>query len=481
MSKPLKPIYLTVSVLAIFLHFLNNCPAQSVDFDIRIEGSTAFVSGTIKDNRNAAPVTNFSLADDYAGYDNLAARFSGIELTRSAMPAADAKRFSQGEYLVPGGFDGFRYEVDLKPLGPTAMAHLSTIEKTRGLLALGDLLPALGVDYRARLEFRLPDGWMIAGSERFRVDSADPRKDRFFIGSTFREVAAAGADVALDGEFLFSDKDAAGMADEILSGYTGLFAAKPAARPMIVIVRLPPLLGWSRWQAETRGSTTVIMTADQPFPTQSLQRLHEQLRHELFHLWIPNALNLSGNYDWFFEGFALYQSLRFGVAVNRIRFDDFLDTLGRAAGTDARLRPRVPLLDASSVRWRGWNSQVYARGMLVAFLCDLAILDRTRGRESLTEVFRALVARHGAGSPRTDGNAAVLALLEGRPEIREITQAYVRRADDIDLAGRLRAAGFEVSAKGNEVAIAVTAKPDRRQRELLDKLGYNNWRNFRRP
>ena len=53
---------------------------------------------------------------------------------------------------------------------------------------------------------------------------------------------------------------------------------------------------------------------------------------------IPNDVNLSGNYDWFYEGFALYQSLKLAVGLNRIRFEDFLDTLHsvrRAVGLGA--------------------------------------------------------------------------------------------------------------------------------------------------
>ena len=174
-------------------------------------------------------------------------------------------------------------------------------------------------------------------------------------------------------------------------------------------MKFPSRCSVGTWEADTRGSTITIVSSDMPFKTQSLQRLHEQLRHEIFHLWIPNGVNLSGNYDWFYEGFALYQSLKVGVAVNRIRFEDMLDTLSRAYNIDSMQSQKLSLIDASKNRWNGSNTQVYARGMLVAFLCDLALLEKSKGKLSTDDLLRDLYEAHRPTAPRQDGNAAVLA------------------------------------------------------------------------
>ena len=170
------------------------------------------------------------------------------------------------------------------------------------------------------------------------------------------------------------------MAAEIFINYQELFAAKPNQKTQIFLLRFPKDIKSGRWEAETRGANVVIISSDMPFKTHSVQRLHEQLRHEIFHLWLPNGVNLSGNYDWFYEGFALYASLRTALAMNQIRFEDFLDTLGRAHSIDTLQSRRVSLIEASKNRWNGANTQVYARGMLVAFLIDTALLQKSKGK-----------------------------------------------------------------------------------------------------
>jgi predicted metalloprotease with PDZ domain len=115
----------------------------------------------------------------------------------------------------------------------------------------------------------------------------------------------------------------------------------------------------------------------------------------MFHLWIPNGVNLTGNYDWFYEGFALYESLKLAVRMNRIGFADFLDTLSRAHTIDSAQSQRISLIQASANRFGGSNTQVYARGMLVAFLTDLAMLQQSKGKKSVDDLLRDLYRTHG--------------------------------------------------------------------------------------
>jgi hypothetical protein len=41
--------------------------------------------------------------------------------------------------------------------------------------------------------------------------------------------------------------------------------------------------------------------------------------HEVLHLWVPNALRLHGDYDWFFEGFTLYTALLTALELKATR------------------------------------------------------------------------------------------------------------------------------------------------------------------
>ena len=120
----------------------------------------------------------------------------------------------------------------------------------------------------------------------------------------------------------------------------------------------------------------------------------------MFHLWLPNAVNLSGHYDWFYEGFALYESLKSGVALNRIRFDDYLDTLWRAYTFDSAFASRPSLIDASANRSAGGDTDLYARGMVIAFLTDLELMRTSGGKNNIETLLGNLFEKyHNSSSP----------------------------------------------------------------------------------
>ena len=298
------------------------------------------------------------------------------------------KKLIDGEFLAENDFAEFEYKLKLDV--PKQMsAHVSWISGERGILMLNDLFPLSKDNSAAKITLEIPTNWKISTNEKqsganvFEV--ADIEKAIFFIGKNVREkelkVGNSKLKLLISGEFLFSDEQVIQSASEIFAEYQKLFSAIPNEQAQILLVRFPSDVKLGRWEAETRGANVTIISADMPLNTQSFQRLHEQLRHEIFHLWMPNSLNLSGNYDWFYEGFALYQSLRLGVQLNKLRFNDFLDTLARAHSIDSLQTQKTSLISASNNRWNGANTQVYARGMLVAFLIDMTILRQSKGKK----------------------------------------------------------------------------------------------------
>ena len=287
---------------------------------------------------------------------------------------------------------------------------------------------------------------------------------------------SSGLKLAIAGEWLFTDEEAGAIAGEIFQQYRKLFNGEPSSVSQIVIAKFPGRSGPDLWEAETRGRTIMVVSGDMNFKTQSIQRLHEQLRHEMFHLWLPNGVNLKGNYDWFYEGFALYQSLKTGVVLNRIRFDDFLETLSRAYEIDDSIAQKRSLIDASAKRWSGGDTQVYARGMIVAFLCDLALLDKSGGKRSVAEIEREIFQKYKAPAMEADGNEAVLSILREHAEFLPVLDKYITGADRIDWTAQLGLAGIESAGEGRHTDLKVVAKPAGRQKTLLDKLGYNSWR-----
>ena len=398
------------------------------------------------------------------------------------------KKLIEGEYLAEStGTAAWNYQIDVKPAGNfTTKAHISWLENEQGILMPGDLLPQFfGKSEKkisARIKFDLPENWKIFTSANresknvFNVENIE--KAVFAVGKNWREseikIENFAVKFLITDEWCFSDTEAAEMTREILENYKNLFGEFAGGKAQINL--FPVKNSFGRWEAETRGNTLTVISGDMPFQKQSLQRLHEQLRHELFHLWIPNNLALKGNYDWFYEGFTVYQSLRTGIEMNRISFTDFLDTLAQGLNLANFQNQQISLMKASKTRKSGANREVYARGLLTAFLCDVALLQKTKGKRNLSEIFREIYQTHRLPNEAQDGNIAVLRILKTRAELRPVVENYIEGTKKIDWARELEILGIEEITETSAVKLKVKDRLNGRQKDLLDKLGYNNWR-----
>lgn len=451
---------------------------HAMEVTIRVDGQTAFVSGKFVAKRKGETET-IRFLESMPGASKLAERVSDVKAFDAAGAPLPLKRFTASQYDASAQIAEWTYKVDLRPLAnQAAAAHSSWIAGDAGLLMLDDLLPQEG-RVAARVTLKIPAGMSVYTTEVLDGDAyrvRDTEKAVFFVGRGLRQVESTGKALLISGEWQFSDSEAEVFASEIVDNYTRLLAGRPRGEPQIAIFKFPHALQPGQWEADTRGSTVTIVSSDTPFKSQSIQRLHEQLRHEIFHLWFPNGVNLSGNYDWFYEGFALYQSLKLGVATNRIRFDDYLATLSAAYNIDRRISNRRALVESARSRSSGAGLEVYARGMLIAFLSDVAMLENSKGKRSTDDLVREIYQKHSLESTRADGNDAITAIMRNRPELRPIVERYVSAADQIDLGPFIAPAGLEEVANGREVALQVIKKPGGRQKDLLNRLGYNNWR-----
>lgn len=487
LSKTFRSICPVFAILLLILQFFTNSNGQDLDVIIKIvvdKRITAEISGTFAPEIDRKNPRNLSLLNDYAGTTGLAERFSNVKIFDRTGKPIGQKRLTPAEIVSESDIEAFSYTVDLSPLsGPSAAAHVSWMKNDAGIVMLDDLLPQAS-GRSGRIKFDVPAGASIITSESrdgpqtFNV--ADIEKAVFYVGSDRREkvlqVGKSRLTLSLFGEWLFSDDEAAATATSILLEYERLFAISSEQDLNIAVLKFPAAITTGNWEADTRGRSVTIISSDMPFKSQSKQRLHEQLRHEMFHLWIPNGVNLSGNYDWFYEGFALYQSLKTGVATNTIGFDNFLDTLGRAYSIDRSQSSRLSLIEASKNRFGGANTQVYARGMIVAFLCDLVLLNDSKGKRSIRDFLREIYQKHHNAVARIDGNDAVLSAFAAHAELRPIVDRYINGTEKIDWREYISVAGFESTEQNLTSVLTVLPKLTSRQKDLLDKLGYNTWR-----
>ncbi|MEP6850686.1 MAG: hypothetical protein ABI999_17650 [Acidobacteriota bacterium] len=489
MSKLLRANLPVAATFLLILQLFNNSSAQKISATIFLDANAkkAFVDGKIHDINVSETPRNLAFLKDYAAIDNLGERIADLALMDGDGREVGFRKLIPGEFLAEKPFVSGRYAVDLTPRkDPAASSHVSWIRDDSALIFLGDLLPQfssngpVGVD----VQFKLPTGWEIYTTEKdlgglsFQVANATGAV--FVAGKGMRNQTINSANPAIklftSGDWQFTDEDAAGMVGEIFASYRRVFGADPATGMAVVLLKFPVAVNNGSWEADTRGSTVSIVSSDMPFKTQALQRLHEQLRHEMFHLWIPNGIHLTGRYDWFYEGFALYFSLKNGVLLNRIRFDDLLDTLSRAYTIDRAQDPRMSLIDASLARWRGGNIIVYARGLITAFLCDVALLNSSGRKADVSVVLREIFNKYRNTKELVDGTEAVLKVLASHPELIPIIDKYIKGNSSIDWTDDLQKAGILSEEKNYVTALRTVEKPDGRQREILDRLGYNSWR-----
>ncbi len=476
-------------VFAGLLFLFSSASAQAaIQINVKIDAASPTPTASVSGENTVETTNNWSFINSFAGAENLAERISDFNLSDRDKREISFRKLAAGEYLAGGKANLWTYKIDLRaPKEANAAAHVSWLDGERGILMLGDLLPKFSAGERqntsALLKFDLPKDWSVittetkTGENTFAVENIG--KAIFLVGKNWRaqeiQIGKGRLNFAISGEWRFSDDEARETAREICGEYEKMFGEDASENIQIALARFPQTgIKSGRWTAETRGANTLIISSDMPFKTQSLQRLHEQLRHELFHLWIPNRLALTGNYDWFYEGFAIYQSLKTGVALNRIRFEDFLDTLAQSYDLDAMQAQKISLIEQSKNRWSG--NQIYARGLLVAFLCDVALLRQSKGRRSVTNILQEIYQKYRSPNKAEDGNAAILETLKNHTELNAVVEKYIKGAEKIDWQTDLETIGVEQAEENSFAHLKIRAKLTGRQKDLLNELGYNNWR-----
>lgn len=454
--------------------------AQAVE--VKIEVFSTSPARVRVEGRREGGATAWSFRKAYAGATGLAERLENLSLADEQGAAVASRQLAPGEFEAARPASRFSYTLKLDPPGfVTDSPHVSWLAGEYGFLMLGDLLPLQ--TSRASVSLVLPAGWNASTAEekdsagRFQVNGAE--RAVFAVGRQLRERRgrAGGMEFvyASAGEWAFTDEEAAEVVAELLEIHGKVLGGAARRRVSVMVLPLPRAGGANVWAAETRGATVALVSGRLPSKVAALAQLNGALTHETLHLWVPNALALEGEYDWFYEGFTNYQALRVGMRRGQLRFQDYLAALGRAfdAYKSARGGRELSLAQASRERWSGGSAAVYQKGMLVAFLYDLKLMHGTGGRSSLDDAYRELFRRFGDGRAREDGNDAVAAVLGGLPGMADFTERFVRQPTEITLAPAVAPFGLVVEPGGVRTHLGVAAGLERPQRELLRKLGYN--------
>lgn len=464
-----------------FLHMALTSNAQELDVTIKIV-STAPARVQVEGKRTTAAAA-WSFRNIYGSVSGLGARIENLRLADETGSEVAVRQLAPGEFEAARPATRFSYGLKLDPPAfVTDAAHVSWLAGDHGLLMLGDVLP-LPVS-KASVRLTLPPGWGALSTDEKNsagvFELSEAADAVFIVGRNLRErrgrVGGMSFTLATAGEWAFTDGEATDSINELLKDYEKIFGGPPRQRVLIALAPPPRPAPASFWSAETRGGTVTLLSGRMPTKLTATAQLGGALGHELLHLWVPNALALEGNYDWFYEGFTNYLALRAGVRRGQLTFQDYLNALGRAFDSykSARGTRELSLADASQRRWSDGTSLVYSKGMLVAFLYDLTLLTRSRGKSSLEDAYAELFRRHRSGMKREDGNRAVVNVLSSPQGMSDFTSLYVQGAAEINLAASVEPFGLEIVSGGVRTHLAVVASPSGAQRDLLRKLGYND-------
>jgi predicted metalloprotease with PDZ domain len=287
------------------------------------------------------------------------------------------------------------------------------------------------------------------------------------------------------GDWAFSDQEAMDLARLILQTHAAVVGAYPDRSAALIMAPFPVAVTPEKWSAETRGSTVTLLLGKQPSQMAALAQLSVPLTHELFHLWVPNALSLEGDYDWFYEGFTVYQAARTAVRSELLSFEHFLNAIARAydAYRSSAEVDRYSLVEASQQRWTGSQATIYQKAMLVALLYDLSLRLHSGGKQSLDVVYRELFRRYRVTTDRDirakqvrtiNGTEATIAVLSGANGMRDFAATFIERALTLDLESELARFGLQVTQTGARSRVTVDDTLNKQQRDLLRQLGYNH-------
>ncbi len=408
-----------VALAAIFI-FLAASDSKAQQTQARIKISVSTPNEVVVNAVSATPLRSWSFRNAYAGVLGIAERIDQFR-------ADGARKVATGEFRSETGAKEIDYVVRLNRPSPASVAHLTWLSNDYGVLMFADLLPQEFAT--VSVQFALPAGWTVHSSINPEL-VPEPADAVFLVGRSIRKAAKKDLDSFIAGEWPFKDSVAVNAAARVMDKYLALTGFKLPGRPVVMIAPLPVATGSTKWRAQTRGSTVLLLMDPQAQIANWKGQLEIIFTHEVLHLWVPNALSLQGDYDWFFEGFTLYTALLTALDLKAINFREYLATMERVYDSYLSYPHDLSLIEASERRWTTPWPVVYDKGMLVAFLYDLMLRKESAGKTTLVSRYRELFR---LAADRTDGNEVIIKLLSSSPAAGEFVKKYIEGSQELEL------------------------------------------------
>ena len=476
-KKLLRILSFVIFLCAIF------SAVQGQALKARVTVSSSFPAEIRIFAESSSPMSSWSFRNAYAGVLGLGDRIERFDAPDRLGEMMPVHKIAAGEYRAENKVAKFSYTIRLPPPSRASeMSHASWLAGESGFLMLADLLPQAEeatANQGVLLEFELPTGWSVGSSllasERDQYLVMEPDKAVFFVSRSLRKtvktVDAMKTQLLASGEWAFADADVLNAATSVLKKYFELTGFRLRESAVVMLAPLPASAGNDQWRAETRGATVMLLLNPRVSRKNWIAQLAVIFTHEIFHLWVPNSLSLEGDYDWFFEGFTLYEALLTSLDLKLITFQGFLDTIARVYDSYRSYPDNLSLIEASEQRWTSSVPLVYDKGMLVAFMYDLTARRESNSKNSLADRYRLLFDLH---AEHANSNEVIINLLRTSPATNDFPRAYIESRASIKLERFLPAFGLEVDASGLSTHLTVNKQLSEEQHRLLRSLGYRH-------
>jgi hypothetical protein len=482
-AVPVKSQKLIVVALIALAAAAGGVQAQTLNVRIAVASTSP---ARIRINAEVPKPTDvISFPNAYGSALGLAERVENVAGRDASGQVVAVKQLAPGEFQAAGEVNQISYEVNLEgPMPPAQHSHVSSLNSERGLLMLSDLLPrsikGSGAFSSVQIQLGLPAGWTAESNTQKQASSTyfadEPDKAVFLIGPQLQRkaqrIGAQDFSVVLSGDWPIADKDVLKIAGQMVQEYSKLTAFELKRNALLMLVPFPGDVSPAHWTAETRGNAVVLLLGRRGSGKQIKSRLGIVLAHEVFHLWVPNSLNLDGDYDWFFEGFTIYQALRMDLRLHLISFNDFLDTIARVYDSylSSPERATLSLIQASERRWTTSTSVVYDKAMLVAFLYDLQLRANSGCKASLADLYRLLFQR--APTRQADANETIIRVLNEQVGQQSFARQYIEGVGVINLESVVSPYGIVVSHTSSGTKLSAE-HADKAQKKVLNCLARN--------
>ena len=204
---------------------------------------------------------------------------------------------------------------------------------------------------------------------------------------------------------------------------------------------------------------------EQEFTPEYGQEITDIAAHEFFHVITPLNIHSEvieefnfvtptpSEHLWLYEGTTEWASHIMQLRHNLVDLDYYLNMLQEKMIIDTYYDPNVSLSALALTSYTQEGSQqypnIYMRGALVAGLLDIRLLELSGGKKGYREVIYELSKRYGTDNAFPEKEFFDLFVIMTYPEIGEIFQKYVKKAEPLPMKEYYAKIGIKYTAEKN--------------------------------